>query len=122
MSSPTRLSVNLNKLALIRNSSGHDVPDIRKFAKQALNCGAAGVTIHPRQDQRHATYQDISDLKSVVGSVTGSELNVVGYPTETLLAHILDHKPHQFTLVPDTPDQITSDHGWNLIRHASLVT
>ena len=118
---PPKLSVNLNKIALIRNSRGHDFPDIRTFANLALTKGAAGVTIHPRQDQRHATYQDISDLSSVVAQLAGRELNVEGYPSETLLTHVLDQKPHQFTLVPDDPHQITSDHGWDLIRHGAFV-
>ncbi len=117
----TQLSVNLNKIALIRNSRGHQFPDIREFAELALTGGAIGVTIHPRPDQRHATYQDIADLSTVVAGFSGKELNVEGYPTDTLLAHVLDHKPQQFTLVPDDPNQITSDHGWDLIRQGQFV-
>lgn len=118
----TQLSVNLNKIALIRNSRGHRFPDIRIFAELALTGGAKGVTIHPRPDQRHATYQDIADLSVLVGRFAGSELNVEGYPAETLVAHVLREKPHQFTLVPDDPNQITSDHGWDLSLHADQVT
>lgn len=118
---PTQLSVNLNKIALIRNSRGHHSPDIRDFAELALTNGAAGVTIHPRQDQRHATYQDISDLSAVVAKFSGKELNVEGYPTNTLLTHVLDQKPKQFTLVPDDPNQVTSDHGWDLINQSGFI-
>lgn len=117
----TQLSVNLNKIALIRNSRGHHFPDIRTFAELALTGGAIGVTIHPRPDQRHAIYQDIADLKAVVDGFSGRELNVEGYPTDTLMTHVLREKPHQFTLVPDDPNQITSDHGWDLSLHAEQV-
>ncbi len=117
----TQLSVNLNKIALIRNSRGHRYPDIREFAELAIQGGAIGVTIHPRPDQRHATYQDISDLKALVSRFVAAELNVEGYPTNTLVEHVLAEQPAQFTLVPDAPDQITSDHGWDLTQHGARL-
>ena len=117
----TQLSVNLNKIALIRNSRGHHFPDIGEFARLALEGGAIGVTIHPRPDQRHATYQDIADLSSLVAASPGKELNVEGYPTDTLVEHVLEHRPEQFTLVPDEPNQITSDHGWDLVRQGEQL-
>ncbi|TGG91778.1 pyridoxine 5'-phosphate synthase [Natronospirillum operosum] len=117
----TQLSVNLNKIALIRNSRGHGFPDVREFAALALDQGAVGVTIHPRPDQRHARYEDIADLRVLVNSYTDKELNVEGYPTDILVDHVITQRPHQFTLVPDEPDQITSDHGWDLKRHGDWV-
>lgn len=117
----TQLSVNLNKIALIRNSRGHHFPDIRDFAELALNHGAIGVTIHPRPDQRHATYQDIADLHALVRQHDGKELNVEGYPSDELINHVVTYQPDQFTLVPDDPNQITSDHGWDLARHGERL-
>ncbi|MCH8552815.1 MAG: pyridoxine 5'-phosphate synthase [Natronospirillum sp.] len=117
----TQLSVNLNKIALIRNSRGHGFPDIREFATLALEQGAIGVTIHPRPDQRHARYEDIADLRVLVNSHAERELNVEGYPTDELVDHVVAQCPHQFTLVPDEPNQITSDHGWDLKTQADRL-
>lgn len=108
----TRLSVNLNKIALVRNARGHGVPQLEEFAVLAVTHGAVGVTIHPRPDQRHARYSDIADLRACMGST--HELNVEGYPAPELMEHVLAHRPDQLTLVPDAPNQITSDHGWDL--------
>ncbi|SMC24361.1 pyridoxine 5'-phosphate synthase [Andreprevotia lacus DSM 23236] len=113
---PTQLSVNLNKIALIRNSRGRDYPSISHFAHLALKAGAAGVTIHPRPDQRHARYSDVAALKEVVAQYPGTELNIEGYPDRAFLDVVLAARPHQCTLVPDEPGQITSDHGWNIAR------
>lgn len=111
----TRLSVNLNKVALIRNSRGRDFPSVVAFARLALEAGAAGVTIHPRPDQRHATYQDIHDLARLMrDEYPQAELNIEGNPTARLVEEVFRAQPAQFTLVPDEPDQITSDHGWDL--------
>lgn len=117
----TKLSVNLNKIALLRNSRGHDYPNLIAFAEQALTAGAHGLTIHPRPDQRHATYADVAALKACVAACPGAELNVEGYPDEKFMAVILAQRPHQVTLVPDGPGQITSDHGWNLRETSGLV-
>ncbi|KAF0811354.1 Pyridoxine 5'-phosphate synthase [Andreprevotia sp. IGB-42] len=113
---PTQLSVNLNKIALIRNSRGRDFPSVVHFAHLALKAGAHGVTIHPRPDQRHARYADVAALKAVVDAYPGSELNVEGYPDRTFLDVVLAAKPQQCTLVPDEPGQLTSDHGWHIER------
>lgn len=118
----TSLSVNLNKIALLRNSRGRNYPDIETFAKIALDMGARGVTIHPRRDQRHARYQDAVSLKKLVENFPGAELNIEGYPDETFLKMVLEVLPHQCTLVPDAPDQVTSDHGWDLMKQADVVT
>ncbi|WP_035059973.1 pyridoxine 5'-phosphate synthase [Andreprevotia chitinilytica] len=113
---PTQLSVNLNKIALIRNSRGRDFPSVVHFAHLALNAGAHGITIHPRPDQRHARYADVAALKAVVDARPGTELNVEGYPDRQFLDVVLAARPQQCTLVPDEPGQLTSDHGWNILR------
>ncbi len=110
----TVLSVNLNKIALIRNSRGRDFPNVVDFGRLALEAGAKGVTIHPRQDQRHARYTDVDALMNLTLAHPGTELNVEGYPSDEFLEVVLAAKPHQCTLVPDDPNQITSDHGWNI--------
>ena len=109
----TRLSVNINKVALIRNSRDLGLPDIVQFAKDCEAYGAEGITVHPRPDERHIRYQDVYDLKDIVTT----ELNVEGNPTERFLEVVLETRPHQATLVPDSPDQLTSDHGWDTIKH-----
>lgn len=108
------LSVNLNKIALLRNSRGHDYPHVITMAERALQAGAEGITIHPRPDQRHATYQDVSELKAWISDYPDKELNIEGYPSEKFLEIVLAAKPHQCTLVPDADNQLTSDHGWSL--------
>lgn len=117
----TRLSVNLNKIALIRNSRGHDYPNLIDFANKALAAGADGITIHPRPDQRHATYNDVKELADMRVSRTDAELNIEGYPADTFLDVVLKYKPDQVTLVPDAPDQLTSDHGWNLLKEGAFI-
>lgn len=112
----THLSVNLNKMGLLRNSRGRDYPNMVSMAKQTLEQGAFGITIHPRPDQRHATYQDAYDLKTLLAQYPDRELNIEGFPDESFLKVVLDVVPHQCTLVPDDPNQLTSDHGWNLGR------
>ena len=110
MSTP-RLSVNLNKVALIRNSRGADYPNLVKVALDCERFGAQGITIHPRPDQRHARYTDVAALKAVVTT----ELNVEGYPAGKFLEIVMANKPDQVTLVPDEPGQLTSDHGWDTV-------
>lgn len=113
-----RLSVNLNKVALIRNSRGGNTPDLVKVAQDCEAYGAQGITIHPRPDQRHARYDDIPALKQVVAT----ELNIEGNPTDDFIKHVLMHKPHQCTLVPDVPSALTSDGGWDTIKYKDLLT
>jgi pyridoxine 5-phosphate synthase len=117
----TVLSVNLNKIALLRNSRGHDYPNVIAMAERSLAAGAAGVTIHPRPDQRHATYQDVTDLSQWIQAYPGMELNIEGYPSETFMEVVLAAKPHQCTLVPDAENQLTSDHGWSLPDQTALL-
>jgi len=112
----TALSVNLNKIALLRNSRGRDYPSVIAFAEKAIAAGADGLTIHPRPDQRHARYGDIAALSELC-QAHGVELNIEGYPSDELLDYCLASRVTQFTLVPDAPEQITSDHGWLPSRH-----
>lgn len=112
----THLSVNLNKIGLLRNSRGRDYPNMVTMAQRCLALGAFGITLHPRPDQRHATYQDCHDLKALLKQYPNAELNIEGFPDETFLNVVLEVQPHQCTLVPDDPNQLTSDHGWNLGR------
>lgn len=112
----THLSVNLNKIGLLRNSRGRNYPNMVDMAKRSLELGAFGITIHPRPDQRHATYQDAYDLKELLKSYPNAELNIEGFPDAQFLEVVLEVVPHQCTLVPDDPNQLTSDHGWNIAR------
>ena len=109
----TQLSVNINKIALLRNSRGRNFPDVSAFADRCLALGVHGITLHPRPDQRHARYQDVEDLQRICAG-HGRELNVEGYPAEEFLAVVKQARPAQCTLVPDSPGQLTSDHGWDL--------
>jgi pyridoxine 5-phosphate synthase len=109
----TKLSVNLNKVALIRNSRGANYPDLEEVARDCESFGAQGITLHPRPDERHATYADIPTMKKLVTT----ELNVEGYPSEKFLRMIYQVRPHQCTLVPDKPGALTSDAGWDTISN-----
>ena len=115
---PVRLSVNINKIALIRNSRGGNLPDLVNVARDIESFGADGITIHPRPDERHVRYSDIPLLKEIV--VT--ELNIEGNPTDRFMDEVLQNKPHQCTLVPDSPTVLTSDQGWNTIKEKSFLT
>ena len=109
----TKLSVNLNKVALIRNSRGSNMPDLLKVAKDCEEFGAQGITVHPRPDQRHVRYDDLQPLKDIVTT----EFNIEGYPSREFIDIVCKVKPHQVTLVPDPPEALTSDAGWDTIRH-----
>jgi pyridoxine 5-phosphate synthase len=113
----TKLSVNINKIATIRNARGGNIPDLLHAAKMIQSFGADGITVHPRPDERHIRYQDVRDLKNVVYT----ELNVEGYPSETFLHLVEEVLPEQVTLVPDPPGVLTSNAGWDTIRHAHLL-
>ena len=117
----TKLSINLNKIALLRNSRGRDYPNVLEFAEKILSLGAHGITIHPRQDERHIKNQDAYDLGQLFRSVEGPELNIEGYPSEEFLSMVEKIEPDQCTLVPDGPNQLTSDHGWNLHKDLNFV-
>lgn len=113
----TRLSVNLNKVALIRNSRGSNYPDLIQVAKDCERFGAQGITVHPRPDERHCKFSDLPLLKENCAT----EFNIEGYPDRHFLEAVIKVKPHQCTLVPDAPNQITSDHGWDTIAQKDFL-
>jgi|TARA_B110000285_G_scaffold222172_1_gene276033 pyridoxine 5-phosphate synthase len=113
----TKLSVNINKIATLRNSRGGDVPNLLQVATDIQEFGGQGITIHPRPDERHIRYQDAFDLKSIVTT----EFNIEGNPIRKFMDLVLDVKPTQVTLVPDNIDQITSNSGWDTITHQSYL-
>lgn len=113
----TKLSVNINKIATLRNSRGGDVPNVVQFAKDVQRFGAEGVTIHPRPDERHIRYQDARDLKPEVYT----EFNIEGNPIPSFMDLVLSVKPTQVTLVPDAEDAITSNAGWDTIKHKDFL-
>jgi len=113
----TKLSVNINKIATLRNSRGGNVPDLLKVAIDCERFGAQGITVHPRPDERHIRYQDVLDLKPIVKT----EFNIEGYPSPEFLKLVKMVKPAQVTLVPDSPEDLTSNAGWNTVKHASFL-
>ena len=114
----TRLSVNINKIATLRNSRGGDNPNVVQVARDCERFGAEGITVHPRPDERHIRYQDVYDLSKILTT----EFNIEGNPKETKFVElVLANKPHQVTLVPDTLGQLTSDHGWDTIKEQSYL-
>ena len=113
----TKLSVNINKIATLRNSRGGNVPNLLQVAKDLQQFGAQGITIHPRPDERHIKYQDAYDLKNVVHT----EYNIEGNPVKKFMDMVLEIKPTQVTLVPDADDALTSNAGWNTIKHKDFL-
>lgn len=109
----THLSVNINKVATIRNARGGNMPDLIKIAQDCETFGAEGITVHPRPDERHIRYADVYDLKAIVKT----EFNIEGYPSSPFIDLVLKVKPTQVTLVPDAPDAITSNAGWDVATH-----
>ncbi|MFL5742167.1 MAG: pyridoxine 5'-phosphate synthase [Flavisolibacter sp.] len=114
----TKLSVNINKIATLRNSRGGNNPDVVKAAIDAQRYGADGITVHPRPDERHIRYQDVRDIKKIIST----EFNIEGNSREQKFVDlVLETKPDQVTLVPDEGNQITSDHGWDTIKHRDYL-
>jgi pyridoxine 5-phosphate synthase len=114
----TRLSVNINKIATLRNARGGNIPDLLQVAKDCERFGAQGITVHPRPDERHIRNQDVFDLKKIVTT----EFNIEGYPSNEWITLVKEVKPHQATLVPDKPDQLTSDAGWDTVKEKDFLT
>lgn len=113
----TKLSVNINKIALIRNSRGGNLPDVLKAALDCERFGAQGITVHPRPDERHIRYQDVRDLKPILKT----EFNIEGYPSKEFLDLVSEVKPHQVTLVPDPPGVLTSNAGWDTVESKAFL-
>lgn len=114
----TKLSVNINKIATLRNSRGGDTPNVVRAALDAERFGAQGITVHPRPDERHIRYNDVRDLKKVVST----ELNIEGNPIESFVELVMEVQPAQVTLVPDAHDAVTSNAGWDTISHRDFLT
>jgi len=114
-----KLSVNVNKIATLRNSRGGKYPSVIEFAKAAIHAGADGITVHPRPDERHIRSADVTELAT---AVSGVEFNIEGYPDQRYLSIIREVRPHQATLVPDPPGTLTSNAGWDCIQNQALLT
>jgi pyridoxine 5-phosphate synthase len=112
-----RLSVNINKIATLRNARGHNLPDVLKVAQDCERFGAEGITVHPRPDERHIRYRDVRDLRPLVTT----EFNIEGFPSESFIRLVLEVHPAQVTLVPDAPDALTSNAGWDTIGKAGFL-
>ncbi len=117
----TKLSVNVNKIALLRNARDENLPNVCNFAKQCLSLGAHGITVHPRPDQRHVRYDDLLPLKNTVNEFPNTEFNIEGYPSEEFCNIVCNIQPHQVTLVPDPPEALTSSFGWSLPDQTSFL-
>lgn len=113
----TKLSVNINKIATLRNARGGNVPDVVQIAADCQRFGAQGITVHPRPDQRHITHKDVFDLLSVITT----EYNIEGNPTDEFIQLVTQAKPTQVTLVPDAPSNLTSNAGWDTATHAGFL-
>lgn len=114
----TRLSVNINKVATIRNARGGNMPDLIQVAKDCERFGAQGITVHPRPDGRHIKYQDVYDLKKIVTT----EFNIEGYPSDSFMDLVTEVVPTQVTLVPDPPEALTSNAGWDTLANREFLT
>jgi pyridoxine 5-phosphate synthase len=113
----TKLSVNINKVATLRNARGGNIPDVQKVAVDCEQFGAQGITVHPRPDERHIRYKDVELLRPLVTT----EFNIEGYPSEDFIELVSRVKPHQVTLVPDPPGVLTSSEGWDTLSHRELL-
>ena len=113
----TKLSVNVNKIATLRNARGGNLPDLIQVAKDCEKFGAQGITVHPRPDERHIRYEDVRNLKKIVTT----EFNIEGYPSKDFIDLVLEVKPDQVTLVPDAPEAITSNNGWDTIKYQEML-
>ena len=114
----TKLSVNINKIATIRNARGGNIPDVRLAATNCQLFGADGITVHPRPDERHIKFSDLYEIRPIITT----EFNIEGYPSENFIKLVISVKPHQVTLVPDPPDAITSNAGWDTLKNRSFLS
>lgn len=114
----TKLSVNINKIATLRNARGGSIPNVVKTARDCQKFGADGITVHPRPDERHITLKDVFDIKSIITT----EYNIEGYPSEDFIKMVLEVNPEQVTLVPDGPDVLTSCAGWDTVKFQDFLS
>lgn len=114
----TQLSVNINKVATLRNARGGNTPDVLQFAKDCESFGAQGITVHPRPDERHIRRSDVYAIKAAIGV----EFNIEGYPSADFVRLVCEVHPAQVTLVPDSPEQLTSNHGWDTVNNKALLS
>ena len=114
----TKLSVNINKIATIRNARGGDIPNVKVAAINCQLFGADGITVHPRPDERHIRYKDVLDIRPIITT----EFNIEGFPSESFITLVLSVKPDQVTLVPDRHDAITSNAGWDIVKNKAFLT
>ena len=114
----TKLSVNINKIATLRNARGGSIPNVVKTARDCQKFGADGITVHPRPDERHITRKDVFDIKSIITT----EYNIEGYPSEDFIKMVLEVNPEQVTLVPDGPDVLTSCAGWDTVKFQDFLS
>jgi pyridoxine 5-phosphate synthase len=117
----THLSVNLNKIALLRNSRGNNFPNVIEFTKKFIKLGVNGITVHPRPDERHIKRQDAIELAELLKDFSGIELNIEGYPSKEYMELIREIRPDLCTIVPDSVKQLTSDHGWNIRKEKVFI-
>lgn len=113
----TKLSVNINKIATIRNARGGNIPDVHRAATECERYGADGITVHPRPDERHITYEDVRTIRPDIKT----EFNIEGYPSDRFISLVCEVKPHQVTLVPDPPEALTSNAGWDTSKHSTFL-
>ena len=117
----TLLSVNVNKFALVRNSRDTDHPNLVNISSKCIEYGAQGITLHPRPDERHAKFSDLSLISELVKSKKNTEFNIEGYPSKRFIDEVINVKPNQVTLVPDPPDALTSSFGWDCLENKNLL-
>ena len=118
----TALSVNINKFALVRNARGSNMPDIINISEKCLKYGADGITLHPRPDERHAKFSDLTPLQNLVSKYEKKEFNIEGYPSKNFIEKVINVNPDQVTLVPDPPGALTSSFGWDCEKNKSFLT
>ena len=117
----TLLSINVNKFALLRNARGTDNPNLINICKKCIKYGAQGITVHPRPDERHAKFSDLSDINNLIKQSSNIEFNIEGYPSDYFIKEVIKNHPDQVTLVPDPPEALTSSFGWNCQENKNLL-
>ena len=117
----TLLSINVNKFALLRNARGTDHPNLIDICNKCIKFGVQGITVHPRPDERHTKFSDLSEISDLVGKSNQIEFNIEGYPSEYFIKEVIKNIPNQVTLVPDPPEAITSSFGWNFKENKNLL-